>query len=168
MDSWGTAPGVSAPWSTGPPSSVPAWPPYKLPSDYLPSTSASMQQAHHMQAPSRPMVQGLHGPVPQMPEQSTPQQASGHGAAMQVAFTNVHQHAAPITYQAPYSVHHQPHDGLPLESYFTAHLQYPKTWVHLWDRLPLREPETLISSVRFGDLSSTYACNSCGPCFCIW
>ena len=153
MSSWGPAPGESAPWNTGPQSGTPAWPPYKLPSDYLPSGSMSAQQAHYAQGTVRPSGQGLHGPVPLMPEQSTPQQGAlsssgAPGSAMQGALTTAPHQTAPMTYHAPYSVHNQPHGGLPLESYFTAHLQYPKTWVHLWDRLPLREPETLISSVR--------------------
>ena len=159
MNSRGPAPGDSALWNTAPESGTPAWPPYKLPSDYLPSSSTSLQQAYYIQGTVHPARQGFHGPVPLMPEQSTPQ----HGApmssgappssgapcsAMQGALTTVPRHSVPITYHAPYSVNNQPHGGLPLESYFTAHLQYPKTWVHLWDRLPLREPETLISSVR--------------------
>ena len=167
MNSRGPAPGDSALWNTAPESGTPAWPPYKLPSDYLPSSSTSLQQAYYIQGTVHPARQGFHGPVPLMPEQSTPQ----HGApmssgappssgapcsAMQGALTTVPRHSVPITYHAPYSVNNQPHGGLPLESYFTAHLQYPKTWVHLWDRLPLREPETLISSVRSQD-----ACETC-------
>lgn len=150
MNAWGTAPCGSALWSTDRQSSTPAWPPYNLPSDYLPSSSVSLQQTHHAPDSARPSGQVSHGPVPQMPAQSTPQQGtpSNSGAVMQVALTTVPQHPTSITYQPPYNVHNQPHCGLPLESYYTAHLQYPKTWVHLWDRLPLREPETLISSVR--------------------
>lgn len=33
------------------------------------------------------------------------------------------------------------------EMYHMAHLSFPKTWVHLWDRAPLRETETFISTV---------------------
>jgi hypothetical protein len=148
MTSWGPAPGGSALWSTGPQSCTAAWPPHKLLSDYLPSSSTSVQQSHYTQVTARPLGQGLHGPVPQMPEQSTPQQANSSAVMMQGTLATVPQQSESITYQAPYSVHNQPHGGLPLESYFTVHLQYPRTWVHLWDRLPLREPETLMSSVR--------------------
>lgn len=31
--------------------------------------------------------------------------------------------------------------------YHMAHLDFPKTWVHLWDRAPLRESETFLSTV---------------------
>lgn len=156
MNSWGTAPGISALWNTAPApqSGMPAWPPYRLPSEALPSSSISAEQTHYTKETARPSGQGLHGPVPLMPEQSTPQYGTpstmgAQGAVMQGTLTALPQQSAVTTYQAPYSVHNQPHGGLPLESYFTAHLQYPKTWVHLWDRLPLREPETLISSVRY-------------------
>lgn len=148
MNSWGPAPSGSALWSTGPPS-MPAWPPYNLPSDYKqPSSSTLAQQTHYTQETAIPSGQSLHGPVPQIPEQSTPQQSSNGAAAMTPGvLTTVPQQPTQTTYRAPYSVHNQSHGGIPLESFFTAHLQYPKTWVHLWDRLPLREPETLISSV---------------------
>lgn len=155
MNSWGSAPSSSTVWGTGP-QSAPAWPPYKLPSDYLPSSSTSVQQAQCTPRMSLPSVQDLHGARPQVPQHKTLQQntpqlllsSSNHAAVMQSALTTTPQHSAAVTYQAPYSVNNQPHGGMPLECYYTAHLQYPKTWVHLWDRLPLREPETLISSVR--------------------
>jgi hypothetical protein len=148
MTSWGANPSASFTTPSQSSSMYSAWPPFRLPSDYLPHSwgTAGPSRAANMDILTAPKVVA-----------STPATASVLPGlarsvtttlnAVSASHTPNQQVAKAASYQPPYNVGAQPHAGLPLESYFMAHLQFPKTCVHLWDRVPLREPETLLSSV---------------------
>lgn len=133
-----------------------AWPPYRFPSEYSQGAPQSAMQSS-MEPTSRsslalqPFSRTGIG-VNSSRVQTTP------GLSLQSMSSHV-PISTPLQSSSAYNSTqgHANHDlasqggidhGMAkVDRYYMAHISFPKTWVHLWDREPLREPERFLATV---------------------
>lgn len=147
----------------GRPNNLSEWPPYRLPSEYAQGTthmasSGSAEPISRSSLSLQPIARAEGFPAASNRGQATPglslQSTSSHvpvAAPLQSSSAyNVNQSTFGSSVPRPLSFNE---GSVKSEMYHMAHLSFPKTWVHLWDRAPLREAETFLSTV-------------CYPCCC--
>lgn len=162
MSAWGTT--HSAHWAAsqqgqtgGRAQNHSAWPPYKLPTDCTHGADRSHQASGEpisrsglaLQPFSRTQafeLKNTRGDATSAPTlQSTSSHVPIHTPLKSSSAYNVSQGA----FEQSTQQHGGGDDGsAKSDLYHMAHLSFPKTWVHLWDRSPLTTPDTFLSTVR--------------------
>lgn len=162
MSSWATI--HSANWAASQPGQTDgrlqthaAWPPYRLPSTDTPEVSDRLYQPScEPVSRSGLALQPFSGS--QAFEINSSRSLAPVAPALQSTTSHIPIHA-PLKSSSAYNVSQGANDAsaeqqsnvdetnAKSELYHMAHLSFPRTWVHLWDRAPLREAETLLSTV---------------------
>eukprot|EP00892_Ulva_mutabilis_P009300 jgi/Ulvmu1/6742/UM030_0077.1 len=132
-----------------------AWPPYRLPSDFTHDLAGRSYQASN-EPRSRSGLALQPFSRTQAPEVNTRGQAS---VAPPLRSTSAHvpihtplqSSSAYNVSQGAFEANARQHSGAnegaaKIDLYHMAHLSFPKTWVHLWDRAPLSEADTFLST----------------------